>query len=143
MDVELRTHSANPSLVFRNLERWEESVGDVPAGWRARLAVCSGPFSAELPFYFDETGLDAFLAAIRVMDRQLKGEARLATPREDPFVRLECASNGGVTVSGLLVEDPGWQRLSFAFGTDQTVLSPFVRDFEAARRELSATSRAT
>jgi hypothetical protein len=133
MDVVLRTHLTNPALTWRDLERWEERYHDIPAGWRGTLALRSGPFAAELPFYFDDLVLGAFVRALDAMDRRLLGAATLSTPNEDPYVRLEVSPMGRVSVRGLLVDAANpWQRLEFEFDTDQTVLRPLADDFLAA-----------
>ncbi len=130
MDVALRTNTANPALALRGLYRWPESP-PVPASWIARLVVQSGPFAAETRFYFDEFVLHEFLRDLRGMDRTLRGGAMLQTPLEDSFIRLDVGSTGSVTVSGRLVEySEHAQSLEFSFGTDQTVLAPFVQDLE-------------
>ena len=142
MDVELRTHTSNPSLAFRDLHRWPSSP-PLPAGWRATLVVRSGPFAAELPFYFDEGVLDEFVVALGEMDRALRGQAILQTPNEEPCIRVVVGQGGQVTVSGLVVQEHGaGQRLEFGFITDQTVLAPLARDWEKARRALVAAGLA-
>jgi hypothetical protein len=116
----------------------------VRGGWRATLVLRSGAFAAELPFYSDQYGLDSFLEDLRRMKESMVGTAVLSTPNEDPFIKLTVDRTGSVLVSGLLVDyDHGWQRLEFSFGTDQTVLGPLIRDFEAVQRALMTSVPAT
>ncbi len=139
MDVELRTYCASPALAFRELERWAEKYPEIPAGWRAQLHLRSGAFAAALPFYFDQRVLDAFLRDLAHMDRTLTGSATLATPYEDPRITFTVGPNGGVLVTGLLLDyEHDLRRLEFEFRTDQTVLRPLADDFADASRILAA-----
>ena len=145
MDVVLHTHLSNPALAWHNLERWEESVAVIPAGWRSTLVVRSGAFAAQLPFYFDDAVLASFLRDLRAMDRAISGTATLATPNEDPYVRLTVGHAGQVAVSGLLIDEGVvWQRLEFEFGTDQTVLRSLADDFQGVwDRQVRSSAQVT
>jgi hypothetical protein len=143
MDVVLRTNASNPALAWRGLERWTEQP-PMPAGWHALLVLESGVFTARVRFFFDQRVLDEFLEALRHMDQSLSGSAVLQTPNEDPYIKLTVDGSGRVTVSGELVDyDQDLQRLHFIFGTDQTVLRPFIHDFERAQQTLAIDVAAT
>ena len=103
-----------------------------------RLTVRSRAFSAEQDFYFDRSGVEAFVASLTVMDNDLKGKAELRTPYEDDRINFEVTSTGSVFVSGALHEHSEHsQRLQFAFRTDQTCLSSFVQQFTHVLNMLS------
>ena len=137
MDIELRTHAADPALAFRNIHRWPTEPPE-SANWRATVVLRSGAFGAELPFYFDDYVLDRFLDALRRMDRTLAGRALLQTPNEEPQIALELSHTGRVRVSGVLLDyEHDLQRLTFSFDTDQTVLGALTSEFEAVKAALS------
>ena len=96
------------------------------------LQVSSGRFSYQGRFYFDR--FDNFISELELLALTLVGTATLREDYNDSYLRLEGATRGRITVSGLLVEHSELgQELRFAFSTDQTCLAPFVRDLEAAR----------
>ena len=127
MDIVLQTHTSDPSLALLDITR---SAG---FGYVARLQVRSRGFMLDRAFYFDETGLVDFLAAVNSMDRTLVGFAELRHPYKDDFLRLELSPGGSISVTGESREHSDLdQMLRFGFVTDQTVLGPFSRALRAA-----------
>jgi hypothetical protein len=114
LDVVLYTNAAE-LLDLRSLVRFSDGSGFV-----SKLAVHCRGFSAEHDFFFDRTGLKAFVAALTSMDRTLGGKAELRTPYEDNRISFEVTATGSVLVSGELHEYSEFpQRFAFSFRTDQ------------------------
>jgi hypothetical protein len=124
IDVILRTNSDNPSLTLRSCHRLGSDFGCL-------LSLRSGPFSADVDFYFEGHALLQFVDDMRGIDTSLRGKARLKLDFEDPFLELEGDGRGHVHVRGLLVQTGDVsQRMEFHFRTDQTCLRPFIDDLE-------------
>ena len=126
--IVLATNSGDPALELRDVERFADG-----SGFSSEMFVCCHGFSALRRFYFSERSFRAALKALRRMDEQLQGEARLDEDYEhDQFLQFAVDSRGHVTVSGQLVLlDGRSNRLSFTFDTDQTCLAPFVRALDS------------
>lgn len=123
----LATSSSDPALELRSVERYADG-----SGFSTEMFVCCHGFSALRRFCFSERSFRAALDALRRMDEQLQGVARLDEDYEhDQFLQFLVDSRGHVTVSGQLVLLDGRTNcLSFTFDTDQTCLEPLVRSFE-------------
>lgn len=121
--IVLATNSSDPALELRSVERFADG-----SGFSSEMFVCCHGFSATRRFYFSERSFRAALKALRRMDDQLQGEARLDEDYEhDQFLQFAVDSRGHVTVSGQLVLlDGRTNRISFMFDTDQTCLAPLV-----------------
>lgn len=131
MDVTLQTNSDNPSLTLRSCHRLGSDFGCV-------LAICSGPFSGEVDFYFEDYALRRFIDDLRAIDVSLRGTARLKLEFEDPYLELEGDGLGHVQVRGhLLQTGQMMQRMEFGFLTDQTCLRPFIRDLQLLATEIA------
>jgi hypothetical protein len=125
--ITLATNTADPHLEFRDLRRFSDG-----SGFTCQLLVRSHGFFAQRPFYFSDRSFRAALPALREMDLNLQGEARLEEDWEhDQFLLFEMHAQGHVFVSGQLVLlDGGSNRLSFSFQTDQTCLAPLIHSLE-------------
>ena len=126
--IVLSTNTSDPTLELRDIERFADG-----SGFRAEMFVSCHGFSALRRFYFSERSFRAALKALRRMDEQLQGEARLDEDYEhDQFLQFALDSRGHVSVSGQLVLLDGRpNRLSFTFDTDQTCLAPLVRSLDS------------
>jgi hypothetical protein len=126
--IVLATNSSDPALELRGVERYADG-----SGFCSEMFVCCQGFSALRRFHFSERSFRAALKALRHMDEQLQGEARLEEDYEhDQFLQFAVDSRGHVCVSGLLVLlDGRSNRLSFEFDTDQTCLAPLVRSLNS------------
>jgi hypothetical protein len=125
--IELQTNSDRAALQLSNVEKFSDG-----SGYRCDLAVHSGGFACERPFYFDDAFLENAVASLRRMVAGSPTEAIIKGRYEDDFLRFEMNRLGHVFVSGELHEHSELaQSLAFAFRTDQTVLAPLVRDLAA------------
>ncbi|HSR13840.1 MAG TPA: hypothetical protein VLS90_20500, partial [Thermodesulfobacteriota bacterium] len=135
MNVGLKTNDETQSLHFKDIERFPDG-----SGYGATILVRSRGFSVATRFYFEPQPLEAFLVGLKMMDRSLKGKAMLKPLWEGHFVEFEMGTLGRVRVRGEIIEYSHMrQSLHFAFETDQTCLSPFIRDLEKWR-EMPAAS---
>lgn len=97
------------------------------------LAVRSGGFSVERPFFFDGSALARFLDELDKLDKLFPGFARLRASDGPDVVGLELHARGDVTVFGAIHEQARvTQSMRFAFTTDQTVVAPFRDDLARA-----------
>jgi len=129
MNVILRTNQADLCLALNAVQRFGDN-----SGYRAMLEVRSRGYQVRAPFSFEPSPLDQFILQLENMDRNLKGTARLKPMFEDHFIELTITNTGRVIVHGEIYdysEHP--QHLAFAFETDQTVLTPLIRDLKACR----------
>ena len=126
--IVLATNSDDPAVELRGVQRFADG-----SGFCFEMFVRCHGFSAERPFYFSERSFAAALKALRRMDEQLQGEARLDEDYEhDQFLQFTVDSRGHVLVSGQLVLlSEHTNRLSFAFQTDQTCLAPLIRSLDS------------
>jgi hypothetical protein len=128
MDIELRTYDPDCRLALRE---FVDQGGT--AGYAAWVEVSSYGFAGRQLVGFHASHLTQFVEALAAMDRTLKGTARLTSDYEANYVEVAVGATGGVTVSGELHDYRApEQLLRFAFHTDQTCLSPFVRQLQAA-----------
>lgn len=69
------------------------------------------------------------------MDRTPSGSAALKHRYEEHFIKLELDRTGHVGVRGELMDFSSalFQKLVFAFETDQTCLAPLIKDFKQWR----------
>ena len=124
----LATNCRDPALELRDVERFADG-----SGFCSEMFIRCHGFSALRRFYFSERSFHATLKALRRMDEQLQGEARLDEIYEhDQFLQFTVDSRGHVRVTGQLVFlDGSSNRLSFEFDTDQTCLAPLIRALDA------------
>jgi hypothetical protein len=127
MDVILQTGCESPFLALRDVRLFPDG-----SGASARLEVRSRGFAAEVPFLFEVWSLRSFLAALRELDRTLKGKARLAPQFEPtPYLEVEATRLGRLRVRGEVSESSDMpQELRFEFEADPTCLGPLQRDLE-------------
>jgi len=127
MNIHLLTNSESSSLSFHDCKKF----GDA-SGYEVRLVVKSGGFGLDLDFYFEEWSLQQFILGVAKMEETLKGRADLKPMWEPGHMELELDDLGHVTVSGEFVEySPGHQQMRFEFMTDQTCLTPLLRDLKS------------
>ena len=126
--IVLATNSDERTVELREVIRFADG-----SGFQSEMFVRCHGFSAHQTFYFSERSFLATLKALRRMDEQLQGEARLDEIYEhDQFLQFTMLSHGHVLVSGQLVlVSEHTNRLSFAFETDQTCLAPLIRSLDA------------
>jgi hypothetical protein len=130
MDIALATGVGNQALELRNCRRLDDR------DYSSMLSVRSGPFSADMAFYFEAHGLTKFVADLESLNKTLTGRARLKLEHEDPFLELEGDGRGHIKVRGKLLQaGPDFQTLSFEFTCDQTALPPFVEAMKGLQRE--------
>lgn len=124
IEVELRTHDPAQILRLTEIERFDDGCG-----YMCRLKVLSHGYGCDRQFFFDEHLLSDAVKALRRMDEGHPGEAVIKGQWEEDCIKFKSNDLGHVFVSGVL--PMGLQRLEFVFKTDQTVLRPLIRDFEA------------
>jgi len=130
--VELRTNEPAKVLRLGGIHRFDDG-----SGYECVLTVVSGGFSCTLPFYFDGELLDVALRTLREMDGGCPKAATISGRWMPEFVQIRSNEMGHVFVSGELFEhSESPQQLKFSFRTDQTVLGPFLKDFQAVRDHL-------
>jgi hypothetical protein len=121
MDIALATGITNQALELRDCRRLDDR------DYSCMLSVRSGPFSADIAFYFEAHALKLFVAALESLNKSLKGRARLKLEHEDPYVELEGDGRGHIKVRGKLLQTgPEFQTLEFEFTSDQTCLPSFI-----------------
>lgn len=126
MDIVLRTNTDDPSLTLKGCR----ALGKT--NFESFLIIHSGPFQANISFWFDRASLEASLVCLKKMQSSLSGECRLSYRYEDPFVSFKGDGLGHITVAGLLTQTgPSFQRLEFELHTDQTCLFSLVADLES------------
>ena len=135
MDIELRTNDHACALALR--DAFPED--DYPT-YRTRLFVKSAGFAADRRFWVEREALSDFLEQVRAMDRTLTGRALLQPLHELDRVEFEVTHTGGILVSGELGY-PSDNYLKFEFQTDQTCLTPLIRDLERLLQASSQTSQ--
>jgi hypothetical protein len=123
MDTALTTNAPGASLTFRGITRYPGETG-----YSVVLAIESTPFAASLPFSFEPHPLEVFLRELRRLNKTLHGSATLKPMWEPDFVRFEGNGRGHIIVAGELGYSE--QHLRFGFETDQTCLTPLIRDVE-------------
>ena len=130
MDIALATGITNEALELRDCRRLDDR------DYSCMLLVRSGPFSAEIAFYFEAHALKSFLAALEALNKSLKGRARLKLEHEDPYIELEGDGQGHIKVRGKLLQTGAeFQTLEFEFTSDQTCLPPFVEALKGLQQE--------
>jgi len=124
LEVTLQNHLANPSFRLRDITRFADD-----GGFRSMLAVRSGGFAVERPFFFDGSALARFLDELDKLDQLQPGFARLRASDGPDMVGMELHGRGDVTVFGTIHEQARvTQSIRFAFTTDQTVIPQFRKD---------------
>lgn len=124
--LELRTNDPTKVVRFLQVEKFADG-----SGYRCDLTVLSRGFSCTRPFYFDDASLSVALKTLRAMAAGAKGACVIHGQWEEDCLRFETDHLGHVRVSGELFEHSELaQSLKFAFCTDQTILSPLVRELE-------------
>jgi hypothetical protein len=129
MDIRLHTNADDPSLELRGCR----ALDDVD--FESFLIVRSGPFQAQISFWFDRASLEATLACLEQMQSSLSGQCKLGYRREESFVSFGGDGRGHIIVSGLLTQTgPCIQRFEFELETDQTCLPSLVADLQSLAR---------
>lgn len=130
MDIALETGVTNQALVLRQCRRLDDR------DYSCVLSVRSGPFSADIPFYFETHGLGLFVSSLEALNASLKGRARLKPEHEEPYIETEGDGRGHLKVSGKLMQmGPEFQTLHFEFSTDQTCLASFIGGLRELQQE--------
>ena len=118
--IELQTHDRAKVIQLVSVQKFTDG-----SGYRCDLHVCSGGFSCDRPFYFDDVALADALGSIQRMMSGMAGHAIIKGEWETDFLRLESNEMGHVVVSGEITEHSEYQQcLVFSFRTDQTILGP-------------------
>ena len=123
--IELQTHDENKVLRLSLVEK------SLHGDWcECQLFVRSHGFTCEKRFEF-ETPVEA-IEALKRLDGGEIGEALIGRLDDAEFISLSHSGGGHVLVKGRLID---WredsQTLQFAFKTDQTVIRPLIREFQA------------
>lgn len=116
-------------LVLAGFEKLDDE------GYKCQLNLSSGAFTAETEFWFDKLSARQVLKVLSQIFEQPRGAARLSFRYEEPFVEFKGDGLGHIFVSGLLAEGPPFQRLEFAFQTDQTMVGTFIKSLEILLKE--------
>lgn len=122
--IELQTYRDDTWLRLSNVEKFSDG-----SGFRCDLAVRSGGFTCQYPFYFDADLLADAIDSLRRMITGLPGLATIKGRYEADFLCFELNKLGHLFVPGELHEHGELsQSLKFAFKTDQTVLAPLAQE---------------
>ena len=122
MNIKLQTHDARKQMELRD-------VSQTGPDYQCRLVVNSRGFAVDRTFWFGDFHLRQFIEDLRSMNANLQGDATLREEFEDHFIKLSCDKQGHVTVTGqIAVHSDLPQKIEFAFRTDQTCLTPLIRD---------------
>ena len=114
-------------MSLSNVERIDDA-------FECHLWLLSGKFTCETSFSFSTHSLIEAVESFKRMIDGSPGETTLRYRHEPDFIRFEMNQLGHVIVSGELFDFAlPQQRLKFAFGTDQTVLTPLLRDLITLR----------
>ncbi|MGD9629100.1 MAG: hypothetical protein AB7V18_07635 [Pyrinomonadaceae bacterium] len=124
MDIIFPTDSEQTKLELRNCNKFEDG-----SGYSVDLIVLSEGFGLEIEFFFEQWPLNQFIGSLTEMESSLRGEAVLKPMWEDDYIKLEMLELGHLLVQGGFTQhSPHFQQLSFAFGSDQSALGPFLID---------------
>ena len=121
MNIILHTNAQDPALELMSVQA---EIGEF---FSCVLSLRSAPFRADERFLFDADSLERAITALQNMNETLRGSARLDMPYEDAHIAFAGDGLGHVNVSGIVLGGIA-QRLEWEFTTDQTCLSPLVRD---------------
>ena len=124
MNIELQTNTEDPKLEFHNIEKYDDS-----SGFGATIYVASNGFSAKVFCTFGEWPMEEFLSQLEICNKELSGQATLKPEWDNWFVTFAVKNNGQVEVNGMLYTAD--QELKYEFITDQTCLSPLIKDLKA------------
>jgi len=126
-NIELQTNRDATSLRMSSVEKFADG-----SGYRCNLAVRSGRFTYDGPFFFDDSFVGEAIVAIQSMLTGKPGEAVLKGLWEKDSICFAMNRLGHVAVRGLLLENGGHtQSLKFEFLTDQTIFNQLLQDLLA------------
>ena len=111
MDIALGSNTPTGTLELKAAQPLPDD-----SGLAALLVVRSGSFAAALPFFVTNRAVREFTDALGAMVRQSEGDARLAARDRADFLAVTRSADSA-TVSGVLTEEGGEQRLQFRFDT--------------------------
>ena len=97
-------------------------------GFKCQLNVISGPFTADIEFWFDISSAREVIECLGKIYEKPRAEAKLGFRYEQPYIQFKGDGLGHIEISGLLVEGPPFQRLEFTFQSDQTLISEFLSE---------------
>lgn len=124
-EIVLQTNDDKKVLRLSDFKKFEDG-----SGYSCKISVCSGDFSCDRPFYFDDSHFPDAIRALQQMDAGNLGEATIKGQWEDDFIKFTLDKIGHVVVVGQIFEHAELsQQLKFAFETDRTVLGPLIRGF--------------
>lgn len=125
MDVILQTNDPGQSLGLYAVNRFADN-----SGYCAELRVASHGFAADVQFCFETARLHEFIEQLDRMNQTIKGDACLKPTYESNYIKLVLGRTGAVIVSSEFrsLEDGEDHLIRFGFRTDQTCLSPLLRD---------------
>ena len=112
-----------------------ENLGD--EGYKCQLILISGPFTANLEFWFDISSAKEVIKCLENIYGKPRTEARLSFRLEEPYIQFKGDGLGHVMVSGLLTYGPPFHRLEFIFQSDQTLVPPFVDSLKSLIQPLA------
>lgn len=123
MNIELQTNTEDPALELVNVERYDDR-----SGFGATINVVSNGFSAKVFCTFGEWPMDEFISQLECCNNSLSGQATLKPEWDNWFISFAVKNNGQVDVGGMLYLEG--QELKFEFATDQTCLSPLIKELK-------------
>jgi hypothetical protein len=127
MNIELQTNTEDPTLEFLNIEKYDDR-----SGFGATINVASNGFSAKVFCTFGEWPMDEFISQLESCNNSLSGQATLKPEWDNWFITFTVKNNGQVEVNGMLYSAD--QELKYEFITDQTCLSPLIKDLKEWQR---------
>jgi len=126
MKIELRTNTEDPVLEFINIKKYDDQ-----SGFGATINVSSNGFSAKVFCTFGEWPMDEFIRQLEGCNKSLSGQAKLKPEWDNWFITFVVKNTGQVEISGVLYS--AGQELKYEFITDQTCISPLIKDLKAWR----------
>ena len=128
MNIELSTNNQESKLEFQNVEKYSDH-----SGFCAHIYVKSDGFTGKVFCTFGEYPMDEFISQLESCDKSLKGEAILKPEYDNWFLKFSMNHTGGIGIEGLLYSID--HQLEFAFLTDQTCLSKFIKDLRKWQKQ--------
>jgi hypothetical protein len=126
MDITLQTNS-DDTLEMRGIELLEDN-----SAYQMQLVVSSNGFAGNISLFIEPQQYNKFIDELDTMNTTLSGSATMKPLWEDDYIRIECNKKGQLTVSCELFEHSDFDKyLKLSFMTDQTCLTPFIKDLKS------------
>jgi hypothetical protein len=129
MDITLQTNS-DDTLEMRGIELLEDN-----SAYQMRLVVSSNGFAGNISLFIEPQQYNEFIDELDTMNTTLSGSATMKPLWEDDYIKIECNTKGQLTVSCELFEHSDLDKyLKLSFMTDQTCLTPFIKDLKSIKQ---------